>query len=77
MNLKTVKRITVPACVLTILFIALGSFIKSDLLLWLGLIVAVLTLIFCLIFARCPYCGKYLGRGNEKYCTHCGKKIEW
>ena len=77
MDLKTVKRITVPACVLTILFIALGSCIKSELLLCLGLIAAILTFVFCLIFARCPYCVKYLGRGNEKYCTHCGEKIEW
>jgi len=44
-------------------------------LLVLGLILAVAVAIINIIFWRCPYCGKNLGRDTGKFCQHCGKEL--
>lgn len=29
------------------------------------------------VWARCPACGRYLGRDRRDYCPSCGEKIDW
>ena len=42
-----------------------------------GLILVIITLIYCLVVFRCPHCGSLLGtRTIPEYCPHCGKKLE-
>ena len=77
MNLKTAKYILALSGVLMILLVLVGSSTKNRFILLGGLAVAFLGTIFWAVFGRCPGCGKYLGRANEKYCPHCGEKIEW
>ena len=42
-----------------------------------GLILVIITLIYCLVVFRCPHCGSLLGtRTIPEYCPHCGKKLK-
>lgn len=41
-----------------------------------GMVIIVGTLIFHLIFYRCPHCGKYLDRSRGDYCPYCGEELE-
>ena len=43
---------------------------------WIAVVSPFVWLIFELIFDRCPHCGKFLGRQIQKYCHHCGEKLE-
>ena len=77
MGLRTAKNILALFGLLAVILICLGSFMQSRILCFVGIIVAFIATIFWIVFGRCPHCGKYLGRGNEKYCPGCGGKIEW
>ncbi len=77
MHLKTAKYILASICILMIILICVGSSTQNRFIALCGIIVAFLGDIFWIIFGRCPNCGKYFGRGNEKYCPSCGGKIEW
>ncbi len=41
-----------------------------------GLVVAASSVVLSLLFYKCPYCGKHLGRNGGDYCPYCGKRIE-
>ena len=42
-----------------------------------GIILIVITLVYCLVVFRCPHCGSLLGtRTIPEYCPHCGRKLE-
>ena len=43
---------------------------------WIAVASPFVWLIFELIFDRCPHCGKFLGLQIQKYCHHCGEKLE-
>ena len=38
----------------------------------------IVTAVFERLFWKCPHCGNFLGRLDDKgkYCRHCGKEIE-
>ncbi len=38
-----------------------------------GLALMVGSMIFQIIFHRCPHCASYLGRNDGDYCPYCGK----
>jgi hypothetical protein len=43
---------------------------------WIGLVMAALCLIFSLWHWRCPACKRYLGKQiNPKYCSKCGVEL--
>ena len=77
MKLRTVKYILASICILMIILICGGSSTQNRFIALCGIVVAFLGAIFWIVFGRCPHCGKYLGRGNEKYCPSCGGKIDW
>ena len=45
-------------------------------LLTVGAIVSFSCLIPHFLYNKCPRCGKQLGRNEEKFCQHCGTKID-
>lgn len=77
MKLRTARNIVISACVVVAIFYILGSLAKNSIIVILSGVVAVSAMIFWVIFGRCPYCGKFLGRTNDKHCSHCGKELEW
>lgn len=40
-----------------------------------GLVLLIAAVVFRIIFYRCPYCHKYLGRRAGDYCPYCGKEM--
>ena len=77
MELKTAKYLLLVGCVLMALFILLCAAMENRAFGCVGLGFGIATLIFWLVFGRCPSCSGTLGRKAVKYCPHCGKKIEW
>lgn len=77
MKLRTARFILLGFCLLMVILIVIGSTAASRVIGGLGIASAFLGALFWIIFGRCPSCGKYLGRANEKYCPHCGDRIEW
>ena len=67
----------------SLLILALGSltaftgaiFFSSEFLIFIGLGIMVSSIIYHLIFYRCPHCGKYLYRNNGDFCQYCGKNL--
>ena len=76
MKLKTAKCIMAVFCVLTVLFLILCSITKRMLWGYIGVVFAIIAVIFWLIFGRCPNCGRYLGRIIGRHCPHCGEKLD-
>lgn len=40
-----------------------------------GLLTMFASLIYHVLFYRCPHCGKFLDRSTGEYCPACGKKV--
>ena len=76
MKLKTAKYVLAAICVLAVLLILLCSFTKQALWGYFGIALAFIGVIFWMIFGRCPYCGRYLGRALGHYCPRCGEKLD-
>lgn len=80
MKLPKLSRKTV--IILEILFVIIGValfvlFENKNTILAFSLFgfMGVLTIIFNVLFNRCPHCNKFLGRNSGKYCHHCAKNI--
>ena len=41
-----------------------------------GPAVIVGSIVFHIVFYRCPHCGSYLGRNTGPYCPECGKEVD-
>ena len=78
-SLRTHSWIATIVALLGFLFMWVGKE-SGEAYLWLfivGLIVVILTLIYCLVVFRCPHCGRLLGtRILPEFCPHCGKSLE-
>ena len=48
---------------------------EIDFLVIIGMIVVISSIIFRLIFYRCPHCSQFLDRSTGEYCPYCGEKI--
>lgn len=75
MKLQTVHRlmqILTGAAVTAAVFSWLGESIVFLIFMWI-LIIACVVLDW--VFWRCPYCGRYLGRKNVRFCPHCGNEL--
>ena len=77
MKLKTAKFFLLAGCVLMALFLLLCAATEKKVYGYIGAAAAFTSLIFWLVFGRCPVCGGFLGRIAGKYCPHCGEEIDW
>ncbi len=71
-QVNTVFRILFAAGILTGL---MGAFGKLELLTLAGVAVLLGSIVYRLIFFRCPHCEKYLDRSTGDFCPYCGKAV--
>ena len=77
MKLKTVKRFLAAGCILMVLAFVLLSATKRAFWGYIGAAFAFLSVLFMIIFGRCPHCGRFLGIAiGRPHCPHCGEKVE-
>lgn len=78
--LSLVTKISIIFSILGILLLVLGISIGSItgiIVIILGWIVLIGTIIFKVIFYRCPYCENFIGIPyHNHYCPHCGKYLD-
>jgi len=60
---------------LGLLLALIGAFSAKVILIGIGLFLAFAAFVFRCIFYRCPSCGRYIGKIDGDYCTHCKKNI--
>lgn len=77
MKLRTAREILLASCLLTIVAILACSLTKTAWMGYLGIAFAVVGTAVWIIFGRCRNCGYFLGRTGDRYCPHCGTKIDW
>ena len=69
------------AKMISFIFLA-GIFLTSFLVIYhivfllLEFILMVVAISINILFYRCPYCKKHLGKSQGMYCPHCGKLVE-
>lgn len=61
---------------LSVTFGVVGAAFHWDLLSWLGIAALVVLCVIELAFDRCPHCRAFIGRGEKRYCSNCGKSLE-
>lgn len=61
--------------VLAIVLLPLGCILKSEALLYVGLIGFCLAVLVRLLFNRCPHCRKQLKQHTGLRCPYCGEKL--
>ncbi len=52
-----------------------GAFIEQAVLFGAGMVILLGSIVFKLIFYRCPHCDRYLDRSSGAFCQHCGRQI--
>ena len=77
MKLKTAKTVVLIGFTLMCICIIICGATKLDIFAYVGMGLGAATLIFWIIFGRCPECHKFIRRSSSKICPNCGKKIEW
>ena len=81
LDLKThVKIHTLTLLLGWVLLVAggmLGEFGNVHPLLWIGLLVIAVSVVWRLVFIKCPHCGNRLlgARSFPKHCPNCGEKL--
>lgn len=48
---------------------------ENTVIIMMGLLTMFASLIYYVIFYRCPHCGKFLDRSIGEFCPNCGKKV--
>lgn len=72
---RTVRKVIAGIAVTGCMILLLGMWLNRAPLIVLGFVVLCGGSIFNLLFYRCPYCEKHLGRSNGEYCPYCGSKM--
>ena len=75
MNLKTAKTVLMILGVLLAASVLGGILTKKELFYWLDALIALCTIVFHVVFWRCPKCRKWMG-GREDQCPFCGTKLK-
>lgn len=73
---QQIKKVFGISAIVIVLIAAISAVCN---ILWLAVISFILmiaVLAFNIIFYRCPYCGKHLGRDGGDYCQYCGASFD-
>lgn len=77
MDLRTARRVVFAGFGLMCICIVICGATKLDLFAYVGIGIGAATMIFWVIFGRCPECRKFIRRSSSKVCPNCGKPIDW
>ena len=77
MKLKTAKNLLLLSCLIMAILLVICSVTKILWLGYLGIAFVFAGAFIWILFGRCPSCGRFLGKVDNKYCPHCGERIEW
>ena len=72
---KKVRVIFLIALLPALLLTVIGGNIQSKPVMFTGIGIALLALIFYWIWYRCPHCGRHLGQSWGEFCPWCGKRV--
>lgn len=74
MKPKAAEKLVILLAFVGVVVMLFGDFIP---ILWaVGAVIALSSIIPNLLFYRCPYCGRMLGKISASFCPHCGKRID-
>lgn len=74
MKPKAAEKLVILLALVGVVVMPFGYFIP---ILWaVGAVIALSSIIPNLLFYRCPYCGRMLGKISASFCSHCGKRID-
>ncbi|MBR2914775.1 MAG: hypothetical protein IKC06_03095 [Clostridia bacterium] len=75
----TALIISILGALIGLICFSLGTAISSNVLTFVGLGLVLIAGTLNLIFNRCPFCYRFLGRRagfSVKYCPYCGEKLD-
>ena len=75
-SVRQTKYGTVAAMLLGALIIFLGMRLDREAVCVAGTAVVILSLVFYVVFVRCPHCGRCLGYAWGDHCPFCGKPFD-
>lgn len=78
MKKLTPKKVDIISLIIlgTGILVALFGFSRNMLsIITVGVVVMLSSLVFRIMFYRCPHCSKFLDRSRGKYCPYCGKEV--
>lgn len=79
MNLKTTRKVILGMWIALILLTVLGVLADRNIALTFAYLILadmIGIIVIAGIFQRCPHCGEFL-RAYGKFCSHCGKELDW
>ena len=71
MKPKAAEKLVILLAFVGVVVMLFGYFIP---ILW--AVGAVIALSSIILFYRCPYCARMLGKISASFCPHCGKRID-
>lgn len=71
-KVRTVQYVMLGVGALTSL---VGAGLESSALMGIGIGILALSVIYHIVYYRCPHCGAFLDRSTGEYCPHCGKEV--
>lgn len=80
MSLKRARRIVTGTGIAAVVMCLLTGLLPDPARAWSAVVTVVLIIVAVSIkcgYLRCPCCGKRIALYGEKYCSHCGKEIQW
>ena len=75
----TALAISIVCAIIGLVCFSIGTAISVDGLTYVGLGLVLIAGILNLIFNRCPFCYRFLGRSagfSVEYCPYCGEKLD-
>ena len=76
MNYKKLRKLRGWFLGAFLIFGGLAALYQTPTLLLLFCLVNLVWIVMTIKYARCPHCGKMLGRIGEKFCGHCGEELD-
>lgn len=74
MKPKAAEKLVILLALVGVVVMLFGYFIP---ILWaVGAVIALFSILPNVLFYRCTYCGRMLGKTSGSFCPHCGERID-